>query len=109
MFVRLAGRMVLFARPGESKDAELLVLCPRPHRTPRRCLDHPAGPEPAHGPRGTRQPVPIRGRAGQFTAAFDAVPGRMKITANSENCKSEAVDTVLASHKLTSVIPAFVP
>ena len=52
---------------------------PRAHRRhhcpPHRGLGHPAGPQPAHGPRRPRQPVPVpdpRPRQ-QFTAAFDAV------------------------------------
>jgi putative transposase len=35
-------------------------------------VDHPAGPQPAHGPRrrGPTFGSPVRDRAGQFTAAF---------------------------------------
>jgi putative transposase len=38
-------------------------------------VDHPAGPQPAHGPRrrGPTFGSPVRDRAGQFTTAFDAV------------------------------------
>ena len=50
---------------------------PRPgrDRAPRPAVDHPAGPQPRHRPRRTRRPVRflVRDRAGQFTAAFDAV------------------------------------
>jgi hypothetical protein len=31
----------------------------RDHRPPHRSLSHPAGPQPAHGPRGPRQPVSV--------------------------------------------------
>ena len=43
---------------------------------PDRSVDHPAGPQPAHGPRRPRRHAfrfLVRDRAGQFTAAFDAV------------------------------------
>jgi putative transposase len=47
----------------------------RDHRSPHRRLGHPAGPQPAHGPRRARRPVPVPDpRPRQlFTTSFDAV------------------------------------
>src|SRR3954453_22436934 len=36
-----------------------LPACPGRDRTSRRTLDHPAGPQPPHGPRRMRRPVPV--------------------------------------------------
>jgi putative transposase len=63
-------------------DRDPLRAHPRCHRQPRRAVDHPAGPQPAHGPRpahGTLRYL-LRDRAGQFTAAFDAVLAAADIT-----------------------------
>jgi len=45
--------------PVRTRGRRPLPAHPRRDRAPRRAVDHPAGPQPHHGPRRTRRPVPV--------------------------------------------------
>ena len=72
---RLRSHPAAALRPVRDRGRRPLPARAGCDRAPRRALDHPAGPQPAHGPRRAGRPVPVpRPRpAGQFTASFDAV------------------------------------
>src|ERR1039457_5235774 len=62
-------------RPDRDRARDTAHPHPRRHAAPYRGMDHPAGPQPGHGPRRANAPgqVMIRDRGPDFTAAFDAV------------------------------------
>ena len=62
-------------RPGRDRARDPAHPNPRRHGVSHRGMDHPAGPQPAHGPWGQAERIKfmIRDRGSNFTTAFDAV------------------------------------
>src|SRR5216683_6013381 len=62
--------------PARHRSRLPLRSCPRGHRPSGRPVDHPADPQPPHGPRGPRRRLPLPGprpRTRKFTDSLDAV------------------------------------
>ena len=63
---RLRGDAAAALRPVRARGRRPLPARPGRDRASRRALDHPAGPQPRHGPRRTRRAVPVpRPRSGR--------------------------------------------